>query len=41
LTVFIDTSALFALLDENDPQHRRATETLGSLREKGEVLQSD
>ena len=32
MKVFVDTSALFALVDEDDPMHRAAVQTLADLR---------
>lgn len=32
MIVFVDTSALYALLDEDDANHLRAVETLGRLK---------
>jgi len=40
LTVLVDTSALFALLDDDDPEHTRAAETFSSLREHSERLRT-
>lgn len=38
MTVFVDTSALFALLDAGDAYHRRATSALRSFRETDRPL---
>ena len=38
MTVFVDTSALYALLDADDEQHARAAAALRALRERGVEL---
>lgn len=35
---FIDTSAIYALADRNDPNHRRAVEVLETIADRGDVL---
>jgi predicted nucleic acid-binding protein len=36
--IFLDTSAIYALADERDARHRRATEQLEAVRQSGEEL---
>src|SRR5919198_1530403 len=38
MTVLVDTSALFALLDEGDENHRAASLWFGEARQSGETL---
>jgi uncharacterized protein len=38
MTVFIDTSALYAYLDAHDAEHRAATQAFASLRPEGRVV---
>ena len=38
MTTFVDTSAVYALLDGRDRNHRRAAETLRELLDRGEPL---
>jgi predicted nucleic acid-binding protein len=38
MTVFVDTSAWYALLDESDPSHAQAARTLRSLADRRERL---
>ena len=38
MSVFVDTSALYALLDRDDANHRLAAEAWASLLESGEAL---
>lgn len=38
MSVFVDTSALYALLDAGDEQHARAAAALRTLRERGADL---
>lgn len=40
MTAFVDTSALFALLDDDDPAHARAAETFSALRAQSEQLRT-
>lgn len=40
MTAFVDTSALYALLDEDDANHDRAQETFGHLRGRELVTHS-
>ena len=38
MTVLVDTSALYALLDRNDPNHRESSRTWSSLASQTEVV---
>lgn len=38
MNVFVDTSALYALLDEDDEQHDRAKVAFNTLRDRRELL---
>lgn len=37
LTTFVDTSALYALMDAADPMHQRAGQTFRSIRDQDVV----